>query len=150
MKIFVWDLKEEKNRGCYQLYYWYFYAGDISIGLVINPLSANGCFSRQRRAEIPTLTLLSITSQILSIVSGKLLSYERALNSLSNNSSVFKFGPIERAIASCVGTAYMTGMLLLFLFVPVSFEYYSIINWKLQSGNRFCLWYYLVYVLELW
>ena len=69
------------------------------MGTNINPLSASDALTREKEGQIPTLTLLPITSEILRIVWGKLLSYERALNSLSNGGSVFNLGPTERAIA---------------------------------------------------
>ena len=55
--------------------------------------------TRDKEGQIPTLTLLPITSEILRIALFKLLSYERALNSLSNDGFVFNFGPTDRVTA---------------------------------------------------
>ena len=55
----------------------------------VNPLRAADEITRDEEGQIPTLTLLPITSEILRIALFKLLSYERALNSLSNDGFVF-------------------------------------------------------------
>ena len=67
--------------------------------MIFNPLSAVDVLTRKEESQIPTLTLWPISSEILRIVPLKLLSYVRALNSLSNGGLVFKFGPTDRAIA---------------------------------------------------
>ena len=51
----------------------------------INPLRASDTLTRVEDTKIPTLALLSITSEILRIVSGKLLSYDsRGSSQISN------------------------------------------------------------------
>ena len=57
--------------------------------------------TRNEESQIPTLTLLPITSEILWIVWFKMLSYERALNFLSNGGFFYFFGTI-RTCHSCL------------------------------------------------